>query len=197
MKSKKDKIIDAAIDLFAEKGFSNTSTAEIAALSGVAQGTLFYHFKQKEGILCEVLDQVLKHTIESYNAIMHEDKNGFECVEALLRSENLIVEQHSKKVTVLIRDMTDETHQPNTQGFTLIESFLKYKIDLLSQFIRKGIADLSIRPVAVEETAWFLDAAFYGVMHVKLLHLPVPKLDEHAIEFCLSALRPNTHITSL
>lgn len=198
MKSKKDKIIDAAIDLFAEKGFNNTTTAEIATLSGVAQGTLFYHFKQKEGILCEVLDQVLQHTISSYDAIEKEDKNGIECVEALLRSESQVVEQHSKKVTVLIRDMTDEVHQPGTTGFSLINSFLQYKIDILCGFIRKGIADASIRPVAVEETAWFLDAAFYGVVHIKLCkHLPIPPLDQHAIELCLSALRPNPNTPSL
>jgi len=198
MKSKKDKIIDAAIDLFAEKGFSNTSTAEIATLSGVAQGTLFYHFKQKEGILCEVLDQVLQHTTNGYNTIDQEDKSGIECVEALLRSESRIVEQHSKKVTVLIRDMTDEVHQPGTNGFSLIESFLQHKIDLLCKFIRKGITDESIRPVAVEETAWFLDAAFYGVVHIKLCkHLPIPPLDQHAIELCLSALRPNPNTPSL
>ncbi len=192
MKSKKDKIIDAAVDLFAEKGFNNTSTAEIAALSGVAQGTLFYHFKQKEGILCEVLEQVLQHTTSAYNSISQDEKNGLECVEALLRCENLIVKKHSKKVTVLIRDMTDEVHQPGTQGFTLIDSFLKYKIALLSQFLSKGVTDKSIRPIAIEETAWFIDAAFYGVMHVKLFkHLSSPPIDEHAIRFCIDGLKPN------
>lgn len=195
MKSKKDKIIEAAVDLFAEKGFNNTSTAEIATLSGVAQGTLFYHFKQKEGILCEVLNQILQLTIIGYKNISQDEKNGLECIEALLRSENLVVKQHSKEVTVLIRDMTDEAHQPGTQIFALIDSFLKYKINLLSQFLTKGIADKSIRPVAIEETAWFLDAAFYGVMHLKLLkHLPIPPLDEHAIRFCIDGLKssPNS-----
>jgi AcrR family transcriptional regulator len=196
MKSKKDKIIDAAVDLFAEKGFSNTSTAEIATLSGVAQGTLFYHFTKKEGILYEVLDQILQHTTTGYKDICQHGKNGLECVEALLRSENLVVEQHSKKVTVLIRDMTDEVHHPGTKGFALIESFLKYKIDLLSQFIRKGIEDKSIRPVAVEETAWFLDAAHYGMMHIRLCkHLSTPPFDEHAIRFCIDGLKPNPNLT--
>lgn len=195
MKSKKDKIIDAAVDLFADKGFNNTSTAEIAALSGVAQGTLFYHFKQKEGILCEVLEQVLQLITNNYATIDQNDKNGLECVEALLRSENLVVKQHRKKVTVLVRDMTDEVDRPGTKGFALIEAFLQYKIDLLSEFIRKGISDTSIRPVAVEETAWFLDAAFYGVMRIKRCkHLPMPALDEYAIRFCIDGLKPNSHL---
>ncbi|MBW2185789.1 MAG: TetR/AcrR family transcriptional regulator [Deltaproteobacteria bacterium] len=193
MKSKKDKIIDAAIDLFAEKGFGNTSTAKIAVQAEVAQGTLFYHFKNKEGILCEVLRQVLDQTTEACRAIPHDGTSGYTCIETLLRTEVAIIQQQSKKVMVLIRDMTDEVHHPGTVGHELIESFLTFKINLLCQFLRKGIADHSIRPLAVEETAWLLDAAFYGVIHTKLLKsFAVPPLEEHAIQFCLYALTPQS-----
>lgn len=193
MKSKKDKIIDAAIDLFAEKGFTATSTAEIASQADVAQGTLFYHFKNKEGILCEVLRQVLDQTRAAYRTIPHDGSSGYACIETLLRTEVVIIQQQSKKVMVLIRDMTDEVHHPGTVGNELIKSFLIFKIDLLCQFLRRGIADHSIRPLAVEETAWLLDAAFYGVMHTKLLKsFAVPPLEEHAIQFCLAALRGNS-----
>lgn len=192
MKSKKDKIIDAAIDLFADKGFRNTSTAEIAATSGVAQGTLFYHFKNKEGILNEVLRQVLEACLEGYKTIDKRGNSGLACIETLLRREMTIVEQHNKKVSVLIRDMNDDCHSPGTPGHALINTFLSFKINTLCEFIRQGIADGTVRQVPVEETAWFIDAAFYGVMHIKLLkHLPVPPLDENAIQLLLAALTTN------
>lgn len=183
-------IMQAAIDLFAEKGFGNTSTAEIAAQSQVAQGTLFYHFKNKQGILYEVLVQILEQTSSTYKEIEADQLNGYACIEALLRNEMNIVEQHSKEVMVLIRDMTDEIHSPESQSHQLITTFLKLKIDLLCGFLRKGIADNSIRAVPVEETAWFLDAALYGVMHSKLIkQLPIPPLYENAIELCLTAIK--------
>ena len=195
MKSKQERIIDAAIDLFAEKGFAGTTTAQIANRSQVAQGTLFYHFKNKQGILYEVLRQILETTSSSYRSIKPQQLNGYACVEALLRNEMLIVQQHSKKVMVLIRDMSDEIHHNNSPSRQLIKAFLEFKIELLSSFLRKGIDDGSIRELAVEETAWFLDAAFYGVMHTRLIkHMDIPRLDitklnENAINLCLTAIK--------
>lgn len=42
------KIILAAIQAFAEKGYASTSTSEIAKNAGVAEGTIFRHYKTKK-----------------------------------------------------------------------------------------------------------------------------------------------------
>lgn len=191
MKCKKDQIIDAAIDLFSEQGFAETSTAEIAARSNVAQGTLFYHFKSKEGILHEVMRQLLEQTTENYRTIDPTQNTGLQCIERLLRSDLAIVQQHAKKVKTLIRDMSTKVHEPGELCHALIHDFVSYKISLLCQFLRQGIEDGSIRDVPIEETAWFLDAAFYGIMHIRLLkNFPIPPLDENAVHLCLAALSP-------
>lgn len=49
--SKKDKIFEAALHLFVENGIERTPTAKIAAEAGVANGTLFHHFKNKEDLV--------------------------------------------------------------------------------------------------------------------------------------------------
>lgn len=41
-------ILEAATDLFAEKGYAGTSTSEIANKAEVAEGTIFKHFKSKK-----------------------------------------------------------------------------------------------------------------------------------------------------
>lgn len=51
MKEKEQRILDAALKLFVEKGFHGTSTAEIAKTAGVATGTLFHYFKTKEELI--------------------------------------------------------------------------------------------------------------------------------------------------
>jgi AcrR family transcriptional regulator len=45
------KLTEAAIALFARKGFSATSTEEVAELAGYGQATVFFHFKTKAGLL--------------------------------------------------------------------------------------------------------------------------------------------------
>ncbi|KOP71347.1 hypothetical protein AMS59_19020 [Lysinibacillus sp. FJAT-14745] len=51
MISKKDKILEASLELFTKKGFTATTTKEIALKSGVAEGLIFYYFKDKNGLL--------------------------------------------------------------------------------------------------------------------------------------------------
>ena len=53
--NKRDLLIEAAIELFGEFGFWNTSTASVAKKAGVATGTLFNHFKTKDELIDEVM----------------------------------------------------------------------------------------------------------------------------------------------
>lgn len=53
----RDRLLDAAERLFAEKGFAATSTREIAAQTGDTVGTLSYHFGSKNQLLVEVIQR--------------------------------------------------------------------------------------------------------------------------------------------
>lgn len=57
MTTKKEIILENAAELFYEKGFSGTSTKEIALKSGVAEGLIFYHFKDKNGLLMQLIQR--------------------------------------------------------------------------------------------------------------------------------------------
>lgn len=51
------KILDAAIKLFAKKGFSATKSEEIAKKAKVSKGLVFFHFPTKEDILLSIVDE--------------------------------------------------------------------------------------------------------------------------------------------
>lgn len=53
--AKQEQIVEAAIQLFAAKGYANTSTAEIARVAGVSEGTIFKHYGTKERLLFSVI----------------------------------------------------------------------------------------------------------------------------------------------
>jgi len=68
---KQQKVLEAAIRLFAEKGYANTSTAEIALAAGVSEGTIFKHYGSKDRLLLaiilpffrEMLPQMVKEAV--------------------------------------------------------------------------------------------------------------------------------------
>lgn len=56
------ELLDAALDLFVEKGFAATRVEEVAAHAGVSKGTLFLYFQSKE----ELLKAVVRHNISGH-----------------------------------------------------------------------------------------------------------------------------------
>ena len=50
----RDRILKAALKLFARSGYDGTTTKQIAVAAGVAEGTLFRHFETKKSILVQV-----------------------------------------------------------------------------------------------------------------------------------------------
>ncbi len=57
MTEKQEKILQAALELFAKEGFNATSTSKVAKHAGVSEGLIFRHFNNKEGLLQATLDE--------------------------------------------------------------------------------------------------------------------------------------------
>ena len=70
--SARDRLIEASIFLFSEKGYASTSVREIVAHAGVTKPVLYYYFKNKEGIYRALLDWAA----EKQDAILAEVMEG-------------------------------------------------------------------------------------------------------------------------
>ena len=54
----RERVLDAALELFADRGFDGASTRDIAAQAGVAQPLLNYHFRSKDDLWREAVDRL-------------------------------------------------------------------------------------------------------------------------------------------
>src|SRR3954471_13389495 len=68
------ELLDAALDLFVEKGFAATRSEEVAARAGVSKGTLFLYFPSKE----ELFKAVVRHNMSGRFAEWQEEFETFE-----------------------------------------------------------------------------------------------------------------------
>jgi AcrR family transcriptional regulator len=62
---KRSALLQAALDLFAEKGFHGAPTALIARRAGVASGTLFCYFKTKDELILALFREVRAKLVEA------------------------------------------------------------------------------------------------------------------------------------
>ncbi|WP_280482845.1 TetR/AcrR family transcriptional regulator [Nocardia cyriacigeorgica] len=65
-------LIDAAAGLFVEKGYQQTTFADVAARSGVSRGSIPWHFGNKEGLLIAVLDEAGETLLAGTDAMVAE-----------------------------------------------------------------------------------------------------------------------------
>jgi TetR/AcrR family transcriptional regulator len=62
------ELLDAALDLFVEKGFAATRAEEVAARAGVSKGTLFLYFPSKDELFKAVVRENISGRFQEWNA---------------------------------------------------------------------------------------------------------------------------------
>src|ERR687887_1219224 len=57
---KRDAILRAAIDVFADRGYFNAQVADVARAAGVAAGTVYLYFRSKDDLLVSILERTMR-----------------------------------------------------------------------------------------------------------------------------------------
>ena len=70
--SKKEEILQAATRLLAAKGYKEASMAELAKATGVAQGTIFYHYNNKEELFLSILEKFKEDIVAEFTQYLQE-----------------------------------------------------------------------------------------------------------------------------
>lgn len=69
-------LLDAAVQVIGEKGYSGATVDEIVEVAGVSKGTAFYHFKNKAEIATSVLEDGIGQLIEEFDQIIEQSPDG-------------------------------------------------------------------------------------------------------------------------
>jgi AcrR family transcriptional regulator len=83
-KEKRKKIIEVATDLFAEKGFENVTTRDIARAAEINNASLYYYFSNKEALLYEILDDTIMTGLHLLSEIEKTDEDPKEKLRRIL-----------------------------------------------------------------------------------------------------------------
>jgi AcrR family transcriptional regulator len=81
---RREEMLRAAAELFHEKGYAATSTADIAERMGIQRGSVYYYFDTKEGLLFELIQDVYTRARDSLERIRATDADPVEKLRALI-----------------------------------------------------------------------------------------------------------------
>ena len=82
---KRDAILRAAIDTFAERGFFNAQVADVARGAGVASGTVYLYFRGKDDLLVSIFERTMKEALAEGRAVVAANAGPLERLRALAR----------------------------------------------------------------------------------------------------------------
>jgi len=122
--NKRSKIVDAAMRHFAEQGYHGARVGDIAAILGIAKGSIFQHFGSKDGLFFEVYKKAVRSFPRYLDAPAELREHGFFEVLRywLTRTEHLIHEDWIPyRITLLGNYGTDLTLKREINRFFMAE----------------------------------------------------------------------------
>jgi TetR/AcrR family fatty acid metabolism transcriptional regulator len=82
---KRDAILRAAIDVFADRGFFNAQVADVARAAGVAAGTVYLYFRGKDDLLVSIFERTMREALERVRASIAETTDPAERLRRFAR----------------------------------------------------------------------------------------------------------------
>lgn len=185
--SKKESILQVATLLFSKNGFRHTSIEEIANMTGVAEGTIFYHFKSKDGLFLAILDNLKKDVIEQVTEFYsrREFGNGLEMVEAAISFYIHLEGVLKHRFLLLHRHDAYEFARVNAECHKYLEVIYEQFIEMFERGILLGHEDGSIRDVSARKTALIIFSMVDGLIRLNTYGLySADPLFEEVVRAC-------------
>ena len=161
---RKNEILDAAEHLFGTKGFDNTSTTDILNETGIARGTLYYHFKSKEELLDSMISRMTKRFVEKARKIAEQKE-----VPVLKRLTTMMLALNGN-YSNFNQEILQQVHKPqNALMHQKMQNCLMSEINpLITILIREGtaqgICQTDYPEEAAEMTFLYVNTVFDDLM---------------------------------
>jgi len=179
--AKQIKIIEAAIDIFAEKGFAATSTSEIAQRAGVAEGTIFRHYKTKKDLLLSIAGPIAAKLVAPF--IMRDFAKvldlPYQRVEDLFRAiakdRITFARKNVKLIKILIHEVP---FQPELLG-----QIKQAMTTIVLQRVEKMVRHFQEQGQLIEEPPWRIirtaSTLLVGMIITHIIIIPEQPFDEN------------------
>ena len=98
--TRRDELLEIAAELFAEKGFKNTTVRDIADAAGILSGSLYHHFDSKESMVDEILSTFQEELFGKYDQVLASDDDARTKIERAVRLSFEAIDRHRHEVAI-------------------------------------------------------------------------------------------------
>jgi len=176
----RDEILKAAMHLFANRGFHETSMSEVAREAHVSKALIFWHFKTKEELFVAVLNRLLEPYFIDFAeeaGVLDERAQIRKLVEFYLD----FVRDNASSVRFFLAQMLHDqrfSEGLNEQVLKIYSGYRGMLVELIARAQQKGLCALRFTPQAA---AGFLLSALNGILIEHLFVANNPLDSEEAV----------------
>jgi len=143
---RREQVLEAAREVFAEHGLSGASTDEIARKAGISQPYLFRLFHTKKELFIAAVERCFAETLETFKAAA-EGKTGMEALQAMGRSYGELIRSNPNRLRLQMqtyaacddRDVRDVARKGYGELVDFVEHASGVDTDTLSGFFARGM----------------------------------------------------------
>ena len=170
---KRNDIARASIALFCEKGIQQTSMEAIAKSAGVAKGTIYLYFKNKEEIIFAIWDMITQIHQEAYMKNVTDEMSAREKILLYFNFEECETHEDKEQILILLQNFISAMLVDKTGLYgKYFESFFEQDFDFLSACLYEGVQKGEFQIDNLEILATSITLIFKGLaVHVKASNL--------------------------
>lgn len=159
----RERLINAAIEAFAEKGFGATTTRDIASRAGMSPAAVYVHHDSKESLLFTVSLQGHRRALEVINSAAAESTDPVERLRTMVYQFSLWHADNSRVGRIVQWEYHALTPEHRTEIATYRRSIEKTMQDALADGVGQGVLDVvdipgtafSLLSLGVDLVRWF------------------------------------------
>jgi TetR/AcrR family fatty acid metabolism transcriptional regulator len=173
---KRELIMNAAIKAFAQNGYHQSRISDVAREAGVAAGTIYLYFKNKDDLLISIFEERVQRFIQGFQRQLIREESAQAKLSKLVYLHLSGMQEHPELAAVFQLELRQSRHFMSSYPKTNLKGYF----DLIGQIIEEGQQqglfrqDLYLGAVkkvffgAIDETvtSWLLAGKDYDLTHM-------------------------------
>jgi AcrR family transcriptional regulator len=188
------RILEASFDIFSEKNFSDVSVSEIAEKVGMTKGAIYWHFRNKEDILVQIIEDFCERTgadFVSVHGVPQEIKDLRGYFKSALTMSATDPDFYKLQKLMLSRHEWTKSLQDRVLG--IIRTASEKERSMIDGLLKKAQRDGSVRKdFDTNDVAILISAVFQGLCILQMADL-LPKDFAKQADFLINAFTKELH----
>jgi AcrR family transcriptional regulator len=157
---RKSQIVNAAVEVFSEKGFAEARMDDIAVKTGLSKGTLYLYFKNKDDLIMAILDRIFQQEFSKMEKLNHAEQSAAQTIQEFTQLMAREIGTLLRLIPIIYQFLALAFRNRYVQS--ALQRYLHQYMNFLIPIIQRGVDTGEFRAVDPREVAIAMGAIIEG-----------------------------------